>query len=233
MRTKTIMLLLVLAVAAAVAVSGCTGGKASTDTSSSTSTTTGATAAPTQAATAKPSAPAITLKDNGNFNWAEYNMKITKTSTPQKMRFDMTKEDYQGTPAKHMKLTMTLYGIDAVSDIYYSQATGKCIAASTTAMGHTTTVDAANLSQYDNQDPSTSYSQFSSSEYVFKGTTPDVVIENGHTYTCSKYTYWESYSKDGSSRWEIDVDPNVPLPVKMVQFYKNEESTSMALQGWG
>lgn len=242
MKNKAVMILLVLAIAAVVAVSGCTGGSASSDKGSSTTTSGTATsgAAATTAATAKPAAmPEIKLKDNGNYNWAEYNFKLTKDSDPDKMRFDQTKEDYKGTPARHVKMTMTMFGIDAVSDIYYSVATGKCIGASTTVMDQTTVVDDKNLSAYDTTDPSammgsfTSADQYGYSEFVYKGATPDVVIENGHTYTCTKYTFWKSYSKDGSSRWELEVDPSVPLPIKMVEYYDNEESTSFALQGWG
>ena len=234
MRNKTIAILLVMVIAAAVAVSGCTGGNASVDPSTSPGTTTKPTANANE-----PDMPEITLKDNGNFNWAEYSMKSDPDDDkPTKIRYEMSQEDYEGTPAKHLKMIMEMMGMEIVSDVYISTATGKAIAAKVTGMGIETIVDEQNLSTYDTANPASTLDAYTNadggySSYVYKGATPDVVIINGHTYTCTKYTFWKSYSDDGSSRMEVWIDPNVPLPVMTQEYYKNEKDDSIELLGWG
>jgi hypothetical protein len=237
MKNRYIAILFIMVLAVAVCVAGCTGGNAG-PTANPTTTPGGSTTGPTS----KPqsSGPDIKLYNDGNFNWVEYNLKTSKYADEwDKMRYDYTDEDYQGTPVKHMRTTMEFMGIEVISDVYYSKATGKAVAAKTTTLGVETNVDQANLSTYDAMDIRSSMGDITDNDdqygsYVYKGSSPDVVVtSNGKTYTCTKYTWWKSYSDDGSSRVEVWIDSNVPAVVKMVTYYKNEADTQMELLGWG
>ncbi|OPY25521.1 MAG: hypothetical protein A4E28_03088 [Methanocella sp. PtaU1.Bin125] len=237
MKNRYIAILFVVVVAAAVCVAGCTGGSSTT---SPTANPTGNPGSGTVQPTSQPqsSGPEIKMYNDGQYNWVEYNMKMSRHDDDwTKVRYDLTMEDYRGTPVKHIKTTQTLMGYPVSSDVYISTATGKAIAAKVTAIGTTTEIDAANLSSYDGADPAASTDAFMStggySEYKYKGSSPDVVIVNGKTYTCTKYTWWKSYSDDGSSRVEVWIDGSVPVPVKMVTYYKNEADSQMELLGWG
>lgn len=237
MKNRYIAILFVAVVAAAICVAGCTGGNTS-PTASPTANPGSGTVSPTSSP--QSSGPDINLYNDGKFNWVEYNLKTSRYADEwDKMRYDYTDEDYQGTPARHMKTSMQFMGIDVVSDVYYSKATGKAIAAKTTTLGIESVVDQANLSTYDAMDISNSMGDITDNDdqygqYVYKGSAPDVLVtSNGKTYTCTKYTWWKSYSKDGSSRVELWIDSNVPAIVKMVTYYENDADTQMELLGWG
>lgn len=242
MRSRYLAIIFVAAVAAAICVAGCTGGNGSANPTANPTASPGAgTANPTgnPTGTANAGGPEIKLYNNGQFNWVEYRLKTSKYADEwDEMRYDYTDEDYQGTPARHMRTTMEFMGIEVISDVYFSKATGKAIAAKTTTLGVESVVDAANLSTYDAMDISKSMKEYTDNDdqygsYVYKGSAPDVVVVNGKTYTCTKYTWWKSYSNDGSSRVEFWIDASVPTVVKMVSYYENEADSQMELKGWG
>ncbi len=224
MKFRYISIVLVLLVVAALSVSGCTmlggnnngGGQTATPTATPGTTEPGATATPVTAPTNTPGASVgdklASLYNLGQLHWFEYRLTT-----------DIDGENMIST----FKMEMLGQGVDP-KDGKMKEHTRMTSTMNIPGMGpQTNTMDFYNDPNEPTTDSETSPSSYMTSEAALVNQGSDVVVIDGKTYACTKY----SVTEDGSTTtfWH---SPQAPLPVK---YTSTSEGTTMTteLLGWG
>jgi cytoskeletal protein RodZ len=229
MKFSYVSIMAVMLVVIVVAVAGCASTSPSTSNQangapSSGTTSSGAGSSSTPQVGSTMSASSVF---GSSYNWIEY--QTSTTSGGKQMTMDMKYErstgDYQGTPAVHVKMTMTSStgGTNGVFDYYYDTAMDKLLGGTMTMTvnGKTMTIDipAEQLTQ-------AQATNFHSGTLTFAGVEP-VSVPAGTYPIASKYT--ESTNGTDVTFWSA---PGVPVPVKITASSSSGSSTS-ELVGWG
>jgi hypothetical protein len=230
MKCTQVGIVAVMLIVIAVTIAGC----ASTSPSSSTSTqASGASSAGTSSGVASSSSQQTgsTVSSSSvfgtNYNWVEY--KTTATYGGKEMTTDMKSErssgDYQGTPAIHMKMTVTTStGTSMVYDVYYDTAMANILGGTSTMTynGHTmtTNIPASQLSTQVMENFN------HESQLTFAGVEP-VTVPAGTYPAASKYT--KTINETAITYWAAS---GIPVPVKEMTS-SSTGSATLELVGWG
>lgn len=234
MRFSHVSIAAIVILVIAIAFAGC---------SSSTQSSTGSGGSAAQATSASGAAQATTTAASSSqqvgssvssssifgssFTWMEYKTTSSYggTTTTMNIKTERSTGDYKGTPAIHMKMTMTTSsGMTTVSDIYYDTSMKNVLGGTmTTTMNgqtYTTDIPASQLQTMKSSGFTGDYSM------TYAGIEP-VTVPAGTYATANKYTA----SREGTDTtyW---VATGVPVPVKYTSSSSQGSSTS-ELVGWG
>lgn len=231
MKRNFILIDLFVLVVIAVACTGCTTQSASTQAGNFGQGTQAAVAEGTVSAAASSqqvgSSASSSSVFGSSFTWMEYKTTSSYggTTTTMNIRTERSTGDYKGTPAIHMKMTMTSSsGMTSVTDIYYDTSMKNVLGGTmtTTVNGQTFTTDipASQLNTMKSTGFTGDYTM------TYAGIEP-VTVPAGTYATANKYTA----SREGTDTtyW---VATGVPVPVKYTSSSSQGSSTS-ELVGWG
>lgn len=223
----------------AIAFAGCSGTSSSSAApagGSAAQATTGAGAAPAAATTAAASSASSSQVGSsvssssvfgGSYTWMEYKTtsSYSGTTTTMDTKTERSTGDYKGTPAIHMKMTMTSsQGMNSVYDVYYDTSMKNVLGGTMTMTvnGQTITQDIP-ASQLQNMQSSGFTGDYS---LTYAGVEP-VSVPAGTYPAANKYT--ASRSGTDTTYW---VATGVPVPVKYASSSSQGSSTA-ELVGWG
>ena len=133
--------------------------------------------------------------------------------------------DYQGTPAVHLKMTMTASnGMNSVYDIYYDTAMKSVLGGTMTmTVNGQTMTQTIPASQLQTQQAANFNGDYS---LIYAGTEP-VSVPAGTYAAANKYT--ATVNNNGITYWAV---PGIPVPVKWTSSTSQGSSTA-ELVGWG
>ncbi|MDD4483000.1 MAG: hypothetical protein PHD55_01360 [Methanoregula sp.] len=225
---------LVILMVFCVACSGCTSQSTTAQTGTSVQGTQSATtvAATGTAAAASPalkvgSVTSSTSVFGTNYQWMEYRMTTSAEGTEMTTttKTERSTGDYKGTPAVHLKVTMTSSGgVNSVYDVYYDTAMKNVLGGSMTVTvnGQTITQDVP-ASQLQDQQGADFNGEFA---LTYDGTEA-VTVPAGTYPAANKYT--ATVNNAGVTYWSV---PGIPVPVKWTSG-SSEGSSTAELVGWG
>lgn len=242
-------ILLVLLVIAALSISGCTTPTPTTKTPTTTPTTVAPTTTPgtptSVAPTTQPTSGGVLstvgqLFNINSLNWYQFRMTMVKDgkTTTATYKISMLGDTtYNGVAAKHDKFAIDMPaqdGQEAMSmevDTYTSKADQSSLGGHLKMIQNGQTlmemdIPASQSSSYSSTDITSQAD--AQNDVALTNAGPDVVIIDGKTYACTKYTYTTTEGA-GYTVW---YSPQAPMPVKTVWTGDGTTST-MELIGWG
>ena len=159
-----------------------------------------------------------------DYDWVEYQITgdILLGENNATLKIEKSGEDYQGSPAIHVKSTLQLNSGAIVSDVYFDELMKNALGGTrttTTPYGQTTT---ETLSAYELSDTTALNLVGEEKLLTFEGT-ESVTVPAG-TYS-DAYLYTNSTNGYTTSYW---AESDIPVPVKV-----QDTSGYMSLVSWG